>query len=64
MPDEELIQQVVTAGVIQSNPVLGVRIPPPSEDETPPDEKAKAVAPGNPPNPRLRWFLGKGKPAQ
>jgi integrase len=30
-------------GVLTSNPVLGVRIPPPSEDETPPDEKAKAL---------------------
>jgi integrase len=30
-------------GVVQSNPVLGVRIPPPSEDETPPDDKAKAL---------------------
>lgn len=30
-------------GVVTSNPVLGVRIPPPSEDETPPDDKAKAL---------------------
>jgi integrase len=30
-------------GVVTSNPVLGVRIPPPSEDEAPPDEKAKAL---------------------
>jgi len=30
-------------GVVQSNPVLGVRIPPPSEDEAPPDDKAKAL---------------------
>ena len=30
-------------GVVQANPVLGVRIPPPSQDETPPDDKAKAL---------------------
>jgi integrase len=30
-------------GVVPSNPVLGVRIPPPSEDETPADDKAKAL---------------------
>jgi integrase len=30
-------------GVVQSNPVLGVRIPPPSEDEAPREEKAKAL---------------------
>jgi hypothetical protein len=30
-------------GVVTSNPVLGVRIPPPSEDEAPHDEKAKAL---------------------
>jgi integrase len=30
-------------GVVQVNPVLGVRIPPPSEDETPPADKAKAL---------------------
>ena len=30
-------------GVVPSNPVLGVRIPPSSEDESPPDEKAKAL---------------------
>lgn len=30
-------------GVVQSNPVLGVRIPPPSEEEAPREEKAKAL---------------------
>jgi integrase len=30
-------------GVVTSNPVLGVRIPPPSEGEAPPDDKAKAL---------------------
>lgn len=30
-------------GVVQANPVLGVRIPPPSQDEAPPDDKAKAL---------------------
>lgn len=30
-------------GIVQSNPVLGVRIPPPSEDEAPRDDKAKAL---------------------
>lgn len=30
-------------GVVTSNPVLGVRIPPSSEDEAPTDEKAKAL---------------------
>lgn len=30
-------------GVVTSNPVLGVRIPPSGEDESPPDEKAKAL---------------------
>lgn len=30
-------------GVVPSNPVLGVRIPPPSEDEAPVDERAKAL---------------------
>lgn len=30
-------------GVVPSNPVLGVRIPPPSEGEAPPDDKPKAL---------------------
>jgi hypothetical protein len=30
-------------GIVQSNPVLGVRIPPPSEDEAPREDKAKAL---------------------
>lgn len=30
-------------GVVQSNPVLGVRIPPPSEDEAPTADKVKAL---------------------
>lgn len=30
-------------GVVPSNPVLGVRIPPPSEDETPANDKVKAL---------------------
>lgn len=30
-------------GVVQTNPVLGVRIPPPTEEEAPPDDKVKAL---------------------
>jgi integrase len=38
-----MVATALEDGVVQSNPVLGVRIPPPSEDEAPHEEKAKAL---------------------